>query len=254
MPRNHPAHVAQARTEAVAIPEAIRAGVRTPSLIAFDDSLELLPVPYLIVDHVEARDAEVDFILSRAVWTEVGHDLALLHTKGNPSSLPPRPIEPPDIYSLIDDRATDGTITAHEAGWLTRWVDALGEQAAPRLGFVHGDLQMSNVLVRDDTYVALIDFGCAGDGELIGDFRPQPMAALEHVLDGYREVDDLPDGVEADIVRARLLVALWLLPRRPDPRVTWAERPLAWLVDLMRFFVDPPEEWKAAAPPGRYTP
>src|SRR5579863_6091482 len=50
IPRHHPAHAAQARREAAAIPLATSAGVRTPRLVAFDDAGELLPVPYLIVE------------------------------------------------------------------------------------------------------------------------------------------------------------------------------------------------------------
>jgi hypothetical protein len=47
VPRDAPPFVAAIRKESVAVP-ARTAGVRTPALVAFDDSLDLLPVPYAI--------------------------------------------------------------------------------------------------------------------------------------------------------------------------------------------------------------
>ena len=46
VPREGPPFVAAIRKEHVAVPAARVAGVRTPALVAFDDSLALLPVPY----------------------------------------------------------------------------------------------------------------------------------------------------------------------------------------------------------------
>jgi hypothetical protein len=56
-PRDHPAHIEQARVEAVAIPAARDAGVRTPALVAYDDACDLLPVPYLLVRARPRSDA-----------------------------------------------------------------------------------------------------------------------------------------------------------------------------------------------------
>ena len=52
VPRVAPPFVAAIRKESVAVPAALAAGVRTPALIAFDDSLDLLPVPYAIYERV----------------------------------------------------------------------------------------------------------------------------------------------------------------------------------------------------------
>ena len=48
VPRDHPAFVAAARKESVAVPAAREAGVRTPRMVSFDDTGELLPVPYAL--------------------------------------------------------------------------------------------------------------------------------------------------------------------------------------------------------------
>lgn len=52
VPRNHPDFIAHSYREAVAVPAARAAGVRTPALLAFDDSLELVPVPYTVYERV----------------------------------------------------------------------------------------------------------------------------------------------------------------------------------------------------------
>src|SRR5215211_7706912 len=43
------------RKESAAVPAARAAGVRTPALVAFDDSFELLPVPYVIYERVHGK-------------------------------------------------------------------------------------------------------------------------------------------------------------------------------------------------------
>src|SRR5690348_9002669 len=52
VPRDHPHFVAAIAKEAIAVPAARAAGVRTPRLIAFDDSFALLPVPFAIYERV----------------------------------------------------------------------------------------------------------------------------------------------------------------------------------------------------------
>ena len=48
VPRDAPPFVAAILKESIAVPAARAAGVMTPALVAFDDSLEVLPVPYAI--------------------------------------------------------------------------------------------------------------------------------------------------------------------------------------------------------------
>jgi hypothetical protein len=55
VPRDAPPFVAAIRKESVAVPAARAAGVRMPALVAFDDSLELLPVPYAIYERVHGE-------------------------------------------------------------------------------------------------------------------------------------------------------------------------------------------------------
>jgi aminoglycoside phosphotransferase (APT) family kinase protein len=55
VPRDAPPFIAALRKESVAVPAAKAAGVRTPTLRAFDDSLDLLPVPYAIYERVRGE-------------------------------------------------------------------------------------------------------------------------------------------------------------------------------------------------------
>src|SRR5215204_5626672 len=82
VPRDAPPFVAVIRKESVAVPAARAAGVRTPALVAFDDSLELLPVPYAIYERVHGETLgllDLGPEDTPGVWQDVGRDLAILH-------------------------------------------------------------------------------------------------------------------------------------------------------------------------------
>src|SRR4029079_10027840 len=117
IPRNHPAFTNAAHKEALAVPTARAAGVRTPALIAFDVSLELLPVPYTIYERVHGEtlgllDHEPGD--TPAAWRELGRDLALLHIQ----VMAHGPIAQvqierlPDPRPWLDEIAQEGYVTA----------------------------------------------------------------------------------------------------------------------------------------------
>jgi hypothetical protein len=81
VPRDAPPFVAAIRKESVAVPAARAAGVRTPALVAFDDSLELLPVPNAIYERVDGETLgalDLGPEDTPGVWHQVGLDLARL--------------------------------------------------------------------------------------------------------------------------------------------------------------------------------
>ena len=67
--RHHPGHVAQARREALAIPAAVDAGVSTPQLVSYDDSLE---------GYREVRPAEPVTTEASILWRRLQLVLSLL--------------------------------------------------------------------------------------------------------------------------------------------------------------------------------
>ena len=266
VPRNHPAHATQARREAAAIPLAAAAGVRTPRLIAFDDSGDILPVPYLVVERIRGTNLEslaLDPPSPSQAWHELGRDLARLHigdggagAAGGLESIGDDEVADP--RALVERRVADGWISSIEARRLERWLDRLAPYAT-RPGpnrIVHADVQMSNLLVDRQTfdYRALIDWGCAARADSAFDFLAMPMAAVPLLLAAHREVAPLDDddAAEARILWRRLQLTLGVLPRGAAPGCSWGERPVAWLLDLVGFFLDPPppEPWRSLGPGG----
>lgn len=260
VPRAHPAFVGAARKEALAVPAARALGVRTPALVAFDDALDVLPVPYGLYERVPGAPLEH---LARPpaetpdAYREVGRDLARLHggvpRRGAPGALALEELPAPDAWP--DELAGEGFLGALDARWLSSWLAhlrALGADAPPDVVFRHGDVQATNVLVRaSGAFVALLDWGACGWGEAAHDFAGVPLAAAPFVLEGYREERAVPtDGsFEARVVARQLHLALFLVRRAPQPDRAWAERPLGMLLDLVRTLAGSGDaRWRATLP------
>ncbi|CAA9269788.1 MAG: hypothetical protein AVDCRST_MAG77-3139 [uncultured Chloroflexi bacterium] len=265
VPRANPQYGAALLKEARVIPAARAAGVRTPALVALDDRLDLLPVPYAVYERVPGTALGLlvaepgDTALA---WREVGRDLALLHAGVDADDLP-LPTEPgspgPDPCGLVEQRASEGWFTAMEARWLTEWLQRLAPasltfHAHHPMRVLHADTQPTNVMVDEQTlgYRALIDWGDTRWGDVAGDFVGPPLRAVPFMLAGHRDVAPLDDDdtVEARILWRQLRTTVALLPRGGAPNLSWGERPLARLLEIMRFFLDVPDHrWAALAPP-----
>lgn len=230
VPRTHPAHVRQAGVEAATIPRAVAQGVTTPALVAFDDACDILPVPYLVVERVDGRDLEsrgVDPDDVPEVLRAVGRELALLHSVEEPGRAEP---SPDGAHELVEQRVAEGWLSIYEAGWVHRWLDELDRPLAQPV-LVHGDVQLSNILVDDDLrFVALVDWGCSMPGDPAIDFMPTPQRAMPLLLAGYREAGALIDP--ARILRGKLMTLLRELHVGASPGRSWGDRPIAWLFDL----------------------
>lgn len=257
VPRAHPGAIAQARAEVVAAPTARAAGVRTPRLVAFGEADDVLDRPYLIYERVHGRNLGVlawEPAALGPVWRALGQDLALLHAAPTVAGLR---METPgdDPRALAEARAAEGWFTGLEVRWLTRWLDRL----APALAIpipsapLHLDVQATNIMVAatDWEYNALLDWGCAGQGDPAWDCFGLPLRAIPDVLTGHRAIAPLPDddGAEARILWRHLQFALAVLPRGAAPGLSWGERPLAWLLEVFRFFAEHPDQrWRELRP------
>jgi aminoglycoside phosphotransferase (APT) family kinase protein len=256
VPRNHPNSIACILREAVAVPAARRAGVKTPALVAFDDGREILPVPYAIYERVHGETLGLLGLEPRdtpAAYHALGRDLALLHSRVSEND-PAGRLEPDralDPRPWPEQLATDGYFSSVEARWLTAWLDRLAPAALAPLPprFLHGDTQATNLMVQPGSleYAALIDWGDARWGDVAIDFAGMPLRAVPAVLAGYREVAPLEGDAtaEARILWFHLLLALMHLRRPPQPDWSWAERPLSMLLEVTRFFLESPgERWR----------
>lgn len=262
VPRAQPRVVAMAAKEAVAVPAARAAGVRTPRLVAFDDSLALLPVPYAVYERVRGEPLELlglDPAATPSAYRALGRDLARLHTgvgqEGPVGTLGVPNLPQGDPRPLPEELAAAGYCSVVEARWLGRWLEGLPPllHAPEARRFLHGDTQATNVLVQPESheYRALIDWGGCGWGDPVLDFSGMPLAAVPAVLAGYRELATLPEDAtaEARILRYHLHFALLSVRQAPQPQRSWAERPLGYLLAVMRFLLDPPSpRWAALRP------
>jgi aminoglycoside phosphotransferase (APT) family kinase protein len=260
VPRDHPRHVAALEREAVIVPAARAAGVRTPRLVAFDTACDLLPVPYMIYERVPGGDlARLDLepAAAASVWRELGIDLARLHCGVLAIKLPEHEAVG-DPRVLCQRRAKEGVFSSAEARWLMAWLDRLAPMVigSTYRRCLHGDSQATNVMVRrisgKPTYSAVVDWGSSGWGDPAYDFAGVPLRAVPFMLEGYRSVSPLEgdETGEARILWRHLQLALYLLGRAPMPGWSWAEQPLPMLLEVMRFFVDAPAgAWSALAPP-----
>lgn len=228
VPHDDPAPMTSIAIEAVAAVHAHTAGVRTPRLIAFDDSLDLLPVPYLVYERVHG---ELLSQIGRSpatagkIWREVGSDLARLHTRVGPEmSLPDLPNHEQwpeaDPCPWVENLHCAGDLTNVEAYWLGDVLDRLAPATrAPHARcFCHGDVNAGNVVVGHHaprTYAALLDWGGAGWADPASDFSGIALEAVPLVLTGYRAIGPMADDdtAEARILWFYLRLALFGLNR-----------------------------------------
>ncbi len=262
IPRQDPAFVRAIRRESIAVPLARQAGVRTPALLAFDDSLRLLPVPYTIYERVHGETfglLDLDETAAPHIWRELGCDLALLHQIDTISSAVTElsPEELPDPRQFPEQLARKGYFTTREAKWLMSWLERLAPAALTPVAFclVHGDIQATNMMVtlRPLAYLALIDWGSASYGDPAWDFAGIPLGAVPFMLGGYRKILSAgsAEAMEPRVLWRHLQLALWLLGREPQPELSWAERLFAMFLEIMRFFLDSPgPAWRPWQPCG----
>lgn len=258
VPRQHPAFVEAILKEAHAVNVVRALGVRTPALVAFDDALDVLPVPYGLYERVPGQPLEqlqLSPLETPEAYREVGRDLARVHSgverKGPLAHLTLEELPPPESWP--DELAEQSYIGSSEARWLSSWLDHLrqrGADATADLVFRHGDLQAANIMVDPaGTYAALLDWGACGWGDPAHDFAGVPLRAAPLMLQGYRKERDIPDDglFETRVVFRQLQIALFLLRRFPQPDKSWAERPLGMMLDLLRSLAaNPNERWRSA--------
>lgn len=249
VPYDEPAAIASVRTESAVVPFAIAVGIRTPSLLAYDPSLELLPVPYAIYERVRGVPLGSLDLKPASVgpaWRGLGRDLALAHGRVSPEEplaslrsfhqspeLDPRP--------WVGEIAASGRLSAPDARWLCDLLHRLAPAAlAPvQKRFCHGDANASNVMVRADTheYVAVLDWAGAGWLDPAWDFAGVDPCAVPYMLAGHREVAPMEgdDTAEHRILWCHLQQALFHL-RRELRRAQAPELRIDRLVAKARMF------------------
>ncbi|HVS12436.1 MAG TPA: aminoglycoside phosphotransferase family protein [Thermoanaerobaculia bacterium] len=192
---DHPDGVVDARTESVAAPAARAAGIRTPRLIAFDDSRTLVDRPFSLWERVHGETlglADLAHGRMADVWRDVGRELAALHLRVRACPDPDGYLDHPGreedldalLHQLVDARRVDrGT---------ARGVERLIEELLPHLGgsgevrFLHNDVHPMNVMCSTTgQLLAILDWGDAGWGDPTLEFAAIPLEAMPFALAGY---------------------------------------------------------------------
>lgn len=168
------------------------------------------PLPYTLYERVQGKtlglldlgpDATPD------AWRALGRDLARLHTSVTPTQIPPEEVgQCKDLRAAPEALATTGLFTLTEARWLERLLDQLAPYTLAEIQqrFLHGDSQTTNMMVAPDSleYLAVLDWGSSGWGNVAWDFLAIPLRAVPFILEGYREIAPLGGD---EIVEARIL-------------------------------------------------
>jgi hygromycin-B 7''-O-kinase len=237
----NPDAIACLRTEAVAAPAAHAAGVRTPALLIFDDTRELLSAPYAVFERVPGvplGSLALPPEMAANAWHALGQELAKVHAiesatgplAGLRSFRQSPEVDPrPWVIEFVES----GRCATDAADWLIECLDRIAPAAlAPLpLCLCHGDINADNVLVDPASleFLALIDWAGAGWLDPAWDFAGVPLRAVPFMLAGHRAVSPLVDDAtaEARILWCHTQFALSIVrgtaaptPGAPDPALT----------------------------------
>ncbi|MFD7816154.1 phosphotransferase family protein [Streptomyces sp. NPDC059785] len=241
--------------EAAVIPAARAAGVRTPEVVAFDDTCSVVNVPYMLLTRAPGADLarrELPTSDSDLVARQVGRELARLH-RLTPAAAPelralPADDGAADPWALTERLRRAGWLDAGTARWLTGWFGRLaahrpaGPSDAAGLShaadspsstdpshstdrsptvLIHGDIAPQNLLVsaQPARLTGIVDWGDAQWADPAADFAKMPLTAVPAMLAGYREENGEPGASSAPVWEARVLWIhlTWALGRLADP-------------------------------------
>ena len=201
---DHADAVDDARTESVAAPVARAAAIRTPRLIAFDDSRSLVDRPFSLWERVHGETLGlIDLRPSQLAetWYAVGAELARLHLGvtecPDPNGYLDTPGRPLDLASPLGRMRDEGRIDRATA----RQVESLIDELMPYLGkpeansyFLHDDIHAMNVMCTPaGELLALIDWGDAGWGDATLELAAVPLASIPDAVRGYEATN--PGGL-----------------------------------------------------------
>lgn len=191
--------------DAMVGPFARALGVQTPALVAFDDSRDIVPVPFAVYHRVRCGMPLERFVrrpvLARDAWTDVGRELARVHAVSPGSDVPARLREfrqSPEVdpRPWVGELRAHGALTGPDAEFLHTLLDRLATAALADvpLRLCHGDLNATNILVAGESrrFLALIDWAGAGGLDPVWDFAAVPLNMVPFLLDGHRSVAPLP--------------------------------------------------------------
>ena len=209
VPFDRPDAIAALLLDATVAPIARSLGVAAPELLALDESLDIVEVPYGVYRRVEGGrplDPAGRTDHAQLAWREVGRQLALVHAVTHTDAAPIKLREfrqSPEVdpRAWVDDLHAARAMTAEDAGWLHELLDRIAPVALADVPptLCHGDVNAANVLVNDQTdrFLALIDWAGAGWLDPVWDFAGVPLEVVPWLLEGHRDIAPLPHDATA---------------------------------------------------------
>jgi hypothetical protein len=88
-------------------------------------------------------------------------------------------------------------------------------------------------------------------GDVALEFAGVPLRAAPYMLAGHREIATLDgdDAAEARVLWRHLQLSIWTLPRGAVAGLSWAERPIPMLMEVLRFFAEATDDrWREVGP------
>ncbi|MCG8636746.1 MAG: homoserine kinase [Desulfobacterales bacterium] len=196
----------------------------------------------------EFLDGETCRELTRPMLIQVGKAMARLHGLSSPRGVPEA-----FPYGLAHFAEVLDAGTGHPfENWLAEkmaWLDTNLDRSMAR-GFIHGDVFWDNLLFKNSTLTAVLDFeeacqyfllydlGMAAVGCCAKDGRFDPEK-INNLLEGYQAARPMSDAEKDQfrpfLVYAATAAAFWRFRqynlRRPDPELADSYRELAALAD-----------------------
>lgn len=177
-------------TESVAAPVALAAGVKTPRMIAFDDSREIVDSVFSVFERVDGETLAMTPHLKdpEAFFISLGENLRVLHDGVTEVDDPQNFLDPgwsPNVVETI--HRNPHRVPDHVAQWVMSNQHLFPAEYVGQRVFAHQDLHPSNILVQDGQLASIIDWGDAGWSEPAVDLRYVPARYMHSALQGYGE-------------------------------------------------------------------
>ncbi|HVX45125.1 MAG TPA: aminoglycoside phosphotransferase family protein [Mycobacteriales bacterium] len=242
---SHPDGVRDALTESVAVPAARAAGIHTPELLVLDDSREVIDGLCTIYERVPGQDLASRIAAGRPipdrVYHDVGREVAKLHRDVIDVPDPddrldthPRWTGPDAIADLLANPPIDVHV-ARTVTSLAERMEPILQQASRFRRFLHQDLSFGNIMISQDEFAAIIDWGDAGWADPAQEFAYLPLSVVDPMLRGYREIMPLDgdDTAELRILWDHLGRAVYRLRSTEEPHNPGRRSAGAELIDLI---------------------
>jgi hygromycin-B 7''-O-kinase len=202
--------------EALTVPVAREAGVRTPDLVVFDETRELTDDVYTIYERAPGHTLgtlDCDLRDMHLLLRDLAEDIVKLHHLPNPGDKL-QPYHPEDSRHDFKRIVDTGRLSVADADTLEKWLDALRPalEHRPHAVFTHNDLHPWNLMAETDPLRlgGILDWSDCVWGDPAFDLIGLPLPLTISLTELYRDAGGYADEhLEARILWCWLDLALW---------------------------------------------